>query len=464
MNALLLHLSRRSVTLVTLESLLIVGAIAAAAAARLGLEEGAGLMATPAGLGRAALIAAVCQLCLYFGDLYDARVVSDRRETFVRVLQALSATSIILALVYFFFPAAVIGRGVFIIAAVLVISLVIGWRVAFEWLTRRVGPRERLLLVGTTEGAVTLARELFERRVQLGVEIVGFVDPDPARVGEPLINPGIVGTIDDIPRIVRERGVDRVVVSLADARGKLPMEKLLDMRLAGVTFHHLASEYERYTGKIAIENLRPSWFIFSAGFNKTRAMAAVKRALDVAAAAFGLVAAAPVMLAVAALVKLTSAGPALYTQQRVGRDGRVFAIRKFRSMRQDAEARSGAVWAQANDARVTPVGRVLRKMRLDELPQLWNVLVGDMSLVGPRPERPEFVRALTEQIPFYGQRHAVKPGLTGWAQVRYSYGSSVEDAMQKLQYDLYYIKHMSLALDLFIIVSTVKTVVLRRGT
>ena len=464
MSALLLHLSRRSVTLVTLESVLIVGAIAVAAAARLGIEEGLDTMATAAGMGRAVLIAAVCQLCLYYGDLYDARIVSDRRETFVRVLQALSATSIILALVYFFFPAVVIGRGVFIIAAVLVISLVIGWRVAFEWMTRRVGPRERLLLVGTTDGAVALARELFERRMQLGVEIVGFVDPDPARVGQPLLNPGIVGTIDDIPRIVRERAVDRVVVSLADARGKLPMEKLLDMRLAGVTFHHLASEYERYTGKIAIENLRPSWFIFSAGFRKTRVLAAAKRTLDVCAAAFGLIAALPVMLAVAALVKLTSKGPALYAQERVGQDGRVFVIRKFRSMRQDAEAGTGAVWATANDARITPVGGLLRKARLDELPQLWNVLVGDMSLVGPRPERPEFVRGLTEQIPFYGQRHVVKPGVTGWAQVRYSYGSSVEDAMQKLQYDLYYIKHMSLTLDLFIIFATIKTVVLRRGT
>jgi sugar transferase (PEP-CTERM system associated) len=254
------------------------------------------------------------------------------------------------------------------------------------------------------------------------------------------------------------------VVSLHDARGKLPMDKLLDMRLSGIAFDHLASVYERYTGKIAVENLRPSWLIFSSGFRNTPVLAAAKRVLDVTAAAIGLVAAAPLMLAVAIAVKLTSRGPVLYSQQRVGQNGRVFAIRKFRSMREDAEAATGAVWARPDDERLTPVGRLIRTTRLDELPQLWNVLVGDMSLVGPRPERPEFVESLTRQIKFYGQRHAVKPGLTGWAQIRYSYGSSVEDALQKLQYDLYYLKHMSIALDAFIILSTLKTVLSRAGT
>jgi sugar transferase (PEP-CTERM system associated) len=310
---------------------------------------------------------------------------------------------------------------------------------------------------------VGLARELFGRRQELGVEIVGFVDPDPARVGAPVINPGVIGTIEDIPSIVRSRGVDRVVVSLADARGKLPMDKLLEMKLDGVSFDHLASVYEELTGKIAVENLRPSWLIFSSGFRKSRLVHSAKRALDVAAALVGLVLAAPIMAIVAIVVKLTSDGPALYRQQRVGVQGRVFNVVKFRSMRQDAEAATGAVWASKNDRRITAAGRFLRRTRLDELPQLWNVLIGDMSLVGPRPERPEFVRQLTEQIPFYGQRHVIRPGLTGWAQVRYTYGSSVEDAMEKLQYDLYYIKNLSIPLDLFVIFSTVKTVILRRG-
>ena len=282
-------------------------------------------------------------------------------------------------------------------------------------------------------------------------------------MGAPVINPGVIGTIEDVPSIVRARSVDRVVVSLGDARGKLPMDKLLEMKLDGVMFDHLASVYEELTGKIAIENLRPSWLIFSSGFRKSQLASAVKRLLDIVASLIGLVLASPVMLVVAATVKLTSAGPALYQQRRVGQHGRVFAVYKFRSMCQDAEAGTGAVWARTNDTRVTSTGRFIRRTRLDELPQLWNVLVGDMSLVGPRPERPEFVKQLTEQIPFYGQRHVIRPGLTGWAQVRYTYGSSVEDAMEKLQYDLFYIKNLSLPLDLFIVLSTIKTVIMRKG-
>jgi exopolysaccharide biosynthesis polyprenyl glycosylphosphotransferase len=237
------------------------------------------------------------------------------------------------------------------------------------------------------------------------------------------------------------------------------------MKLAGVQFDHLATVYEEYTGKIAVENLRPSWLIFSEGFRKTRALVAMKRAADISAAVIGLALSSPLMLLAAALVKLTSSGPILYHQVRVGQHGLDFRVHKFRSMRPDAEAATGAVWAKVgNDPRVTPVGRLLRRTRLDELPQLWNVLVGDMSMVGPRPERPEFVRDLTKQIPFYGQRHVVKPGLTGWAQVRYAYGASVEDSMEKLQYDLFYIKNLSLALDIYIIVETIKTVLMRRGS
>ncbi len=304
---------------------------------------------------------------------------------------------------------------------------------------------------------MSLARELFERRHELGVEIVGFVDPDPARVGAPVLNPGVIGTIEDIPAIVRARGVDRVVVSLADARGKLPMDKLLEMKLDGVNFDHLASVYEEYTGKIAVENLRPSWLIFSAGFRKTRFADRRPSACSTSlVAGLGLLLGAPLMLLLVALaVKLTSAGPALYHQERVGQHGRIFTVHKFRSMRQDAEARHRRrLGVEAGDPRVTPIGGILRRTRLDELPQLWNVLIGDMSFVGPRPERPEFVGELTEEIPFYGQRHIVRPGLTGWAQVRYTYGASVEDALQKLQYDLFYIKNLSIALDLFIMLET----------
>jgi sugar transferase (PEP-CTERM system associated) len=449
----------RSTWLITCETALIFGAIVLAAYVRLG-NGAADLLGEEAHKGL--LVTAVTLLCLYFADLYDYRVISDRRELFVRAVQALGAASMILAGLYFWFPELVVGRGVFTVSAVFVITLVFGWRIVFEWANRRVGPRERLLLVGTNESSIQLARELYERK-DLGIEIVGFVDADPQRVGAPVLNPGVIGTIDDIPAIVRARAVDRVVVSLHDARGKLPMEKLLEMKLDGVSFDHLTSIYERYTGKIAIDNLRPSWLIFSSGFKKTRLQRAAKRAVDILVAGLGLVVTAPLFLVIAVLIRVTSSGPPLYHQRRVGQHGRVFVLHKFRSMRHDAEKDTGAVWAQPGDQRTTWAGRFLRRSRLDELPQLWNVLCGHMSVVGPRPERPEFVASLRKDIPFYGQRHVVRPGLTGWAQVRYTYAASVEDAMEKLQYDLFYIMHMGTALDLFIMAKTIKTVLMGRG-
>jgi sugar transferase (PEP-CTERM system associated) len=447
----------RTAGLIVCETLVIVGAVYLAAFIRLNKLN------LVDRLPKALLIAGVTQLCLYFADLYDLRIISDRRELFLRATQSLGATSVMLAFVYYWFPDLIIGRGVFAIAAVLVVTLVFGWRVAFEWTTRRVGPVERLLLVGTSDGAVRLARELYDRRRDLGVEIVGFIDSDPSRVGAPVINPGVIGTVEDIPAIVRARAVDQVVVSLADARGKLPMDKLLEMKIDGVRFAHLATIYEKYTGKIAVENLRPSWLIFSDGFRKGRVQDLAKRALDIGFAGVGLLLALPILLLVALAVRLSSRGPAFYHQQRVGQYGRVFVLHKFRSMRVDAEKDTGAIWARTNDDRVTRVGGFLRRTRLDEVPQLWNVLRGDMSLVGPRPERPEFVSSLTREIPYYGQRHSVRPGVTGWAQVRYAYGASVEDALEKLQHDLFYIKNRTLALDLFIVAKTVKTVLMRKG-
>ena len=453
----------RVATLVLLETVLIVAAVGVAAYSRLGVWAWQ-ILIEEHGFPKTLLVAGVAQACLYYADLYNLRLVSDRRELFIRVVQALGAASFILAALYFWFPFLVIGRGVFAIAAVLVVSLVIGWRLLFEWLSRRVRPRERLLLVGTNAQAVALAEEIFSRRRELGVEIVGFIDPDPARVGAHVLNPGVVGTIEDIPSIVRSRNVDRVVVSLVDARGKLPMDKLLEMKLDGVAFDHLASVYEEYTGKIAVENLRPSWLIFSSGFRKSRLLAASKRLLDLVASSVLLIVTLPLMGIVALAVKFTSPGPVLYHQNRVGLQGAVFMVHKFRTMRENAEALTGPVWAsKSGDPRVTPIGGMLRRTRFDELPQLWNVISGEMSFVGPRPERPEFVSELTHQIPYYGQRHSVRPGITGWAQVRYTYGASVEDALQKLQYDLFYIKNMSVALDLFILFETVKTVLLRRG-
>jgi sugar transferase (PEP-CTERM system associated) len=427
-------------------------------------EEAAADLAAADGMVRILLIVGVCAVCLHYADLYELRTINGTRDLLVRLLQALGAAAIVLAVIYFWFPDLVIGRGVFLLAAAPIAILVVSWRLAFYWVARHVGPRERLLLVGTNAASVSLARELYEQRAELGVDIVGFVDPDPGMIGAPVLNPGVVGTIEDIPALVSSLNVDRVVVSLADARGRLPMARLLDVRLqSGVAFEHLASIYEEYTGKIAVENLRPSWFIFSTGFRKTRVLLAAKRAVDVTLSIVGLILAAPLMALIAGAIALSSRGPVLYRQTRVGAGGTTFDVIKFRTMRVDAEQASGPVWSRPNDTRVIPIGRLLRRMRLDEIPQLWNVLKGQMSFVGPRPERPAFVEQLTASIPFYSQRHVVKPGLTGWAQVRYTYGASVEDAIEKLQYDLYYVKHLSIALDVVIVLETIKTVLLRRG-
>jgi sugar transferase (PEP-CTERM system associated) len=453
------RLTWRKASLVAIEYLLIVGAVEVAALLRLGY------LGESYYVRRASLIAMVLQVCLHYCDLYDLRTLKDRRDLVVGLLQALGSASLVLAVLYYWFPGLIIGRGVFAIAAVFIVLLVASWRIGFEWLSISVAPAERLLILGTSAAAVDLARELHDRRAEIGVELVGFLDVQPERVGTSLLNPGIIGTVADIPTIVRERKVDRVVVSLADARGKLSMDQLLEMKLKdGIQFDYLASVYEQYTGKIAVENLRPSWLIFSEGFRKGRLLSLAKRVSDMVLAGAGLVLASPIMGLVAVAIKVLSPGPIVYCQQRVGLNGRPFTICKFRSMRVNAEAGTGAVWSTTGDPRVTPIGRFLRRTRLDELPQLWSVMRGDMSFVGPRPERPEFVAELTQQIPFYGQRHVVRPGLTGWAQVRYSYGASVEDAMQKLQYDLFYIKNLSFAFDVFILLETIKTVLVRRGS
>jgi len=336
-------------------------------------------------------------------------------------------------------------------------------RALFRRLLVRVFARERALVIGTTEAGAALARELSGGRAQLGVQIVGFVHLDRRADTPPVVEGELAATVADVPEVVRRLRVDRLIVDLADARGRLPMAMLLDLRLLGIAVDDIAAACERYMGRIAVEHVRPSWLIFSSGFRHTQWRARAKRVFDLVAGVAGLVLAAPLMAMVAAAVKLTSPGPVFYSQQRVGQHGRVFTMRKFRSMREDAETATGPVWATADDPRRTPIGGFLRRTRLDELPQLWNVLVADMSLVGPRPERPEFVSRLEREIRFYSQRHLVKPGLTGWAQISFPYGASVEAALQKLQYDLYYLKHMSLVFDVFILLATLRTVWSRTG-
>jgi sugar transferase (PEP-CTERM system associated) len=316
--------------------------------------------------------------------------------------------------------------------------------------------------VGSGDAAIEIAREVLGRR-DAGYRILGFVDSNPKLVGKSLINPRVVGLTSELEAIVKREGVDRIVVSMGERRGQFPSQELLRLSLSGnVSIEEGASFYERLTGRVHLDMLRPSWLIFSSRGRQARINAFVRSVFHRLVALVGALFSLPIAVLTAILIKLDSSGPVLYRQERVGRNGRPFTLMKFRSMRTDAE-KNGPVWAQSEDDRVTRVGRIIRKIRVDEIPQFWNILKGEMSFVGPRPERPHFVSQLAEEIPYYEQRHLIAPGLTGWAQIKYPYGSSIEDARQKLQYDLYYIKNQSLLLDAAILFETVKTILFGRG-
>jgi sugar transferase (PEP-CTERM system associated) len=408
-----------------------------------------------------ALVTALCQLCFYYNDLYDLTVVHSNRELVVRLLQAAGAAAIVLAAVCIAAPSLILDPGTFVTALGVFVVAVLTWRVTFNHLARDPHLEERVLILGTGRTARMLARQIGTQQ-DFAYRLVGFIDDANGASGN-VRQHDILGSVADMDRIVGERHVDRIVVGLSDRRGRLPIQQLLRAKVSGVRVEDATTTYERLTGKILIDDLKPSWLIFSDGFRASRWTRFVKRMLDLALSIIGVLLASPLMALTALAVKLDSTGPALYSQERVGENGRVFKIYKFRSMRNDAEKAGAPMWARDKDPRVTRVGRFIRLTRLDELPQLWNVMNGDMSFVGPRPERPFFVEQLAHEIPFYMQRHAVKPGLTGWAQVKYRYGSSIEDAMEKLRYDLYYIKHLSIFFDLTIVLDTVKVILLGKG-
>ena len=293
-------------------------------------------------------------------------------------------------------------------------------------------------------------------------EVIGFLDRDLKRIGERLVNPGIIGTYDQLFEIVEKNNVQTIAVCIEDRRAVLPVQNLLDFKALGLDIvdgHHL---YEEVSGRLSIDFLRPSALIFSTGFQRRTLTMGLKRLADILASIVGLMFLAPVFVVVGLLIKLDSSGPVFYRQMRVGLRGQPYMIWKFRSMSKDAE-KDGPRWAATDDQRISRVGRWLRKLRLDELPQFINVLKGEMSLVGPRPERPVFVQELREGIPYYDMRHTVRPGITGWAQTQFRYGASAEDSHIKLQYDLYYVKNMSLPLDIRIIIETVGVVLSCEG-
>jgi len=319
---------------------------------------------------------------------------------------------------------------------------------------------ERVLILGTDLQAVTIAREIMRRRGQ-GYEVIGFVGHDLALVGQSLINPRVIGVMDDLEELVRRRRPDRIVVALSELRDKAPFDLLLRLKSCDeIQVEEASRFFERLTGKISAEHLQP-WQLWRLVFTETgswtRLYRRLRRVFDVVSSLIGIALSFPIMVLTAVAIRIESPGPVVYTQERVGLGGRKFIIFKLRSMQSNAEAQ-GPVWACENDPRVTRVGRIIRRLHIDETPQFFNILRGEMSLIGPRPERPEFVERLEERIPYYSERHLVKPGLTGWAQVSYPYGASFEDAREKLQYDLYYIKNQSPLLDAVILLETARVV------
>jgi sugar transferase (PEP-CTERM system associated) len=448
------HVSGKGLTVFSFETVLISALMLVAAQAHGSLDSALGA------LWKIGLATAIFELSFYYNDLYDLTVVHSRAELLMRVLRAAGTGAIALGLLSVVVPAISVGHGIFITSLWLLLVAIPLWRMAFDSLTRDRRLEQRVLIVGAGPIARLVARQIRAQH-DFDYHIVGCVtesnDADTEDLGMPLL-----GTSADISLLVLRHQIDRVVVSLSDRRGHLPIQELLRTKLSGVRIEDAATTYERISGKILTDGLAPSWLIFSDGFQATRGTRAAKRLIDIVLAAIGLVLAAPLMLLTALAVWLDSPGPIFYRQVRVGENDRLFTLCKFRSMRSDAE-RGKPVWAANNDDRVTRVGRFIRLTRLDELPQLLNVLRGDMSFVGPRPERPYFVQQLAAKIPFYAERHAVKPGVTGWAQVKYRYGASVEDAMEKLRYDLYYIKHLSIAFDLTIVIDTVKVILCARG-
>lgn len=419
----------------------------------------------------------ICQMIFYFFDLYDVSKPRLRRELLTDLFQATGLALLLLSAIFLLRPTLLLGyleeteggavvryaNGVPAVAMAFALAVMFCWRLGIHWLMRHPRLGEKILIVGTDTLAIEVAREAMLRR-DLGYKVIGFISEDPTLVGQTLLNPKVIGAVADLSRLVDEERVDRVVVALQDRRGHLPIDQLLQIRLQGsAAIEEGTSLYEKLTGKINVEMLRPSWIIFSAGAKRGAIANVIRRIFNFAMAALGTLLSLPICILAAIAIKLESPGPIFYSQERVGKNGRPFNIVKFRSMRQDAEKDGTPQWAQKRDPRITRVGNFMRKTRIDEIPQFINILRGEMSFVGPRAERPFFVEQLNEKIPFYSQRHLVEPGLTGWAQVCYPYGSSVEDAIQKLQYDLYYIKNASLLFDLWIMFKTVKTVLFGAG-
>jgi sugar transferase (PEP-CTERM system associated) len=401
------------------------------------------------------VITAVVLLLSHLFDLYDATSLSAKWQHASRLLLILGFVALALATLGSRFPSLLPGNGSAFWGLIILTFTLFCWRAAYSWMVQQPFLRERVYVLGTGERAERLVTGL-RARSELGIEVVGWIGDVHGELTRDIVASHLLS-------LARGRGVHRVIVAMPDRRGTLPVEELLDLRLSGTKVEEATSWLERISGKIEVEQLYPSWLIFAEGFRFSSFFRLVRRTLNFLLAIAGMIISLPLLPFIVLAVKLDSFGPVLYRQRRVGRRGVIFHCYKFRTMRVDAEADTGATWAADDDPRITRVGRFLRISRLDEIPQLWCVLKGDMHFVGPRPERPEFVEWLSKEVPYYGVRHVVRPGITGWAQVMHKYGNTLEDAREKLQYDLFYIKNASIGLDLLITFQTIKIVLLGRG-
>lgn len=401
----------------------------------------------------------VVQLAMISVGVYGSDALRSMRFALARILVAVSLAILALTFIDFVVPGLDFWRSTLVYAMIISMVCLLANRLIVGGLLGAGAFRRRVLVLGAGNRAVRL-RTLAERP-QSGFEIVGYVAMSAA---DPAIPDAIArSAIDDLNGFVQNLGPSEVVLALEERRNALPLKDLLRIKTAGVYVNDFSSFIERETGRVDLDTLNPSWLIFSDGFSSARMMSSIaKRVFDIAASSLLLLLTFPIVLLFALLVKIDSRGPAFFKQTRVGLYGQPFELIKLRSMQVDAE-KGGAKWAQANDPRVTRIGRLIRKVRIDELPQTWSVLKGEMSFVGPRPERPQFVTDLEGQLPYYAERHMVKPGITGWAQINYPYGASIEDARHKLEYDLYYAKNYTPFLDLLILLQTLRVILWNEG-
>jgi len=411
------------------------------------------------------LLTIVCQACLYYNDLYDLQISENYNELGLRLLQALGFAAILLAFIYMLFPQVIIATGTFIVSICMIILLIVSWRFLYSVILNHGIFNQKIVLLGSGQVVKDIKTEI-ECKKDCGYTVTLEVpesidDVESAYSGAtPIICQNQFAGLSKMAQTLKP---DKIVVGFKEKRQILPTRELLKCRVEGIDIIDGYDFYENLTGKLAVAALNPSWLIFSGGFQKSHARRIVKRSADLILSFVMLILCLPVIIVTAVLIKIDSRGPVFFSQERVGEKGRGYRVHKFRSMVADAEKLSGPVWAQTDDARVTRVGRFIRQWRIDELPQLWNVLKGEMSFVGPRPEREFFVKKLEEILPFYTIRFTVKPGITGWAQVSYGYGASVDDALEKLNYDLFYIKNMTTLMDLMIVLQTIKIVIFGKG-